>query len=76
MGVPDVILMTEDVLAGELFHVLDLEVVPGLGAEVVLDLPPFVRWRLHDVKHASSNRSAFTARIAPASRPGTSEATA
>jgi hypothetical protein len=43
--------MTEDVLAGELLNMLDLEVVPGLGAEIVLDLPPFVCWRLHDVKH-------------------------
>jgi hypothetical protein len=55
VGVPDVILLTEDVLAGELFHVLDLEVIPGLEAEVVLDPSPFVCWRLHDVKHASGH---------------------
>jgi hypothetical protein len=54
MGVPDVILAAEDVLAGELLHVLDLEVIPGLLAQILLDLPPFVRWRLHDLKHASS----------------------
>jgi len=27
--------MTKDVLAGQLFHMLDLEVFPGLGAEVL-----------------------------------------
>ena len=36
------------------FHMLDLEVVPRLRTQILLDLPPFMRWRLHDVKHASS----------------------
>jgi hypothetical protein len=65
MGVPDVILMTEDILAGQLLHMLDLEVVPRLGAEILLDLPPFMRWRLHDVKHASSNDRQAPYRLPP-----------
>lgn len=52
VGVPDVILLAEDILASEFLHMLDLKVIPGLGPEIALDLLPFVRWRLHDIMHA------------------------
>jgi len=66
VGVPDVVLMTEDVLASELFHMLDLEVVSGLGTQIILDLPPFVHWRLHNDKACQQRVSRRSPRNRPA----------